>query len=287
MMIDVHRANHRPGTLNYLRDRLRISLSRMLGDGIGDCPVGGLRFAFVVGCGHSGTSLIASRLGLHHACHLIDGETLAFSPSRTRWSCKRSIRTWMNEARASGRSIVVEKTPKHIHSLARIRHFLPGAQFVAVSRNPLDTVASLKKRFGSLELAIERWNMDNAVLACAMRDRDVLHVCYDELTRSPEAGFRRVTDFLGTNWDPDVLASGKTGYTDAKRMFAERLQQVAQPVVHRVDRWREILSGDEAESVMHKTRPTAALLGYSTSWNGCRVPPDTQGNMTTSDIQPR
>ncbi len=265
-MIDVHRANHRPGTLNYLRDRLRIGVSRMLGDGAsGGNLGGGLKFAFVVGCGHSGTSLIASRLGLHRACHLIDGETLAFSPSRTRWGCRRSILRWVAETRESGRSIVIEKTPKHIHSLTRIRHFLPDAQFIAVSRNPLDTIASLKKRFGCLNLAIERWNMDNEALALAVREDAVLHVCFDELTRNPEAGFRRVTDFLGIDWDPDVLASGKTGYTDAKRMFAERLQQVAQPVTHRVDRWREILSIDEAESVLARTSHAAALLGY-----GCR-----------------
>lgn len=262
MMIDVYRANHRPGMLNYLRDRVRIGVSRILGDGIGDCSDGAVQFAFVVGCGHSGTSLIASRLGLHPACHLVDGETLAFSPSRTRWSCRSSIRAWETAARKAGRSIVVEKTPKHIHSLGRIRHFLPDAQVLAVSRHPLDTVASLKKRFNSLELAIERWNMDNEALAAAVRDRNVLHVCYDELTRSPETGFRRITDFLGIDWNPDVLASGKTGYTDAKRMFAERLHQVAQPVVHRVDRWREILSDEEADSVLAQTASTAALLGY-------------------------
>ncbi len=261
-MIDVHRANHRPGTLNYLRDRLRIGVSRLLSDGASGNFGGGLTFAFVVGCGHSGTSLIASRLGLHPACHLIDGETLAFSPSRTRWSCRRSILRWVAETREAGRSIVIEKTPKHIHSLARIRHFLPDARFIAVSRNPLDTIASLKKRFGRLSLATERWNMDNAALAMAIQQGLVLHIRYDELTRSPEAEFRRVTDFLGLDWDPEVLASGKTAYTDAKRMFPERLQQVAQPVVHRIDRWRSILSTDEAELVLAETAQTAALLGY-------------------------
>ena len=32
-------------------------------------------------------------------------------------------------------------------------------------RNPLDSVASMKQRFGSLELAVERWNLDNAAVA--------------------------------------------------------------------------------------------------------------------------
>ena len=262
-MIDIHRANHRPSLFNYLRDRVRVGIAAAIGDGPGSIEAGDdVGFAFVVGCGHSGTSLTASRLGLHAACHLVDGETLAFSPSRTVWSCRRSVREWVHEARTAGRSMIVEKTPKHVHSLARIRRLLPAARVIAVVRNPLDNVASLKERYGSLTIAIERWDMDNSAVADAVSRGEALLLRYEDLTASPEAAFRMVFSYLGLPWDPDVLTSGKSAYTDAKRMFRARLDQVAQPIVQRTDRWRQVLDDREAAEVTARTADTASRIGY-------------------------
>ena len=59
-------------------------------------------FAFVLGCGHSGTTLVASRLGNHPAVALIPEETNIFEPRRPLGRARRFLVAALAAARARG-----------------------------------------------------------------------------------------------------------------------------------------------------------------------------------------
>lgn len=262
-MIDIHRPNHHVSAFVAIRDRIRAALAMASSLGVGRIDDDrGVRFAFIVGCGHSGTSLLASRLGLHGEAWLVDGESYALVPIRSARRCRREAGAWSSAARADGRTLVLEKTPKHVHSVARIRRMLPDARFIATARHPLENIASMKKRYGSLEYAIDRWNLDAGASADLIESGIAILVRYEELTREPEATLRRAAAHLGLAWDPAILAEGRTAYREASNLMAERLEQVTRPISDRGSRWREQLTEAEAAEAVRRTRAVAARLGY-------------------------
>lgn len=261
---DIHRPDHRVSAYNALRDRARAVITAGADIGMRDIARGtGVRFACIVGCGHSGTSLLASRLGLHPKAFLVDSESYAFVPTVSPFRCRREVRSWAAAALAEGRSLVLEKTPKHVHSLARIARLIHGVQFIAMVRNPLDNVASMKLRFGSLDLAIERWILDNDAVSRAVADRSALLVRYEDMTLAPEREFIRVTEYLGLEWDPTILEEGRTGYSAARNLLKTRVEQVSRAISPRHERWREVLDERQAAQVTARTARTASQIGYA------------------------
>ena len=63
----------------------------------------------------------------------------------------------------------------------------------------------------------------------------ILDISYEDLVRAPEAAARRVLDFCGLAWDPDVLAMGPRTSSVATASAA----QVREPIhVRYVGQWR-------------------------------------------------
>jgi len=219
---------------------------------------------FVVGCGNSGTTLVAARLGNHPAIHVLPTETTVLRPRRRLGRARERLTGWMAAARAAGASVLVEKTPKHIHDIARIRRLLPEARVIVVQRNPFDTCLSLAKRHGGLERAIVRWRLDNAPALGLPEDARITRLRFEALTTAPEAEFRRILAFLGLPWDAAVLAAGATAYGRVEhRMPTMRLraQQVAAPIRPNSGKWRREFAPAEIARIRAATGPLFAALG--------------------------
>jgi hypothetical protein len=234
---------------------------------------------FVVGCGNSGTTLVASRLGLHPDAFVIPTETNIFEPRRSLARARARLVAAMDAARASGATVLVEKTPKHVHSLDRIRRLLPAARAIAVVRNPFDACLSIRKRFaakrwGGLDYAIERWLIDNRAVLALRDDPLTTEVRYETLTTSPEAEFGRLLGFLGLSWDPGVLAAGASAYgTVTQRTSTMRLRadQVSQPIRPNTGQWRSALSQEEIARIRDRTGALWQALGGEPGSDGYRV----------------
>lgn len=107
---------------------------------------------FVVGCSHSGTSLLLRCLAQHPDLHGIDHETWAFANPTTTRSAKAF------DARHSGHGRWVEKTPDHVFHLGRIWRYFPGATVVVIERDGRDVAASLAERPQyTVALAASKW----------------------------------------------------------------------------------------------------------------------------------
>ena len=229
---------------------------------------------FVVGCGHSGTTLVASKLGQHPEVKTIARETQAFYPNTSLLFAKGMVSEWTFDAVAAGKTLVVEKTPKHVHCIQRIRQLVPGARFILLSRTPLDAVASLFLRFNVFDVALERWIMDNRAMLRWLDCKDALHVRFEDIVLHPEKGFKRITHFLGLPWSSAVLASGDSVYDNplAVDTMDQRRTQVKKDIYVPVSKWRQVLSETQIREIKNQSAGVAEQLGYGA--------PDTWGTDT-------
>ena len=229
-------------------------------------------FAFVVGCGHSGNTLIAARLGNMKEVFVIPRETKIFSPQNSLRDAQRIISGWDEAATERGMNWVIEKTPKHVHCWRRIRTILPFAKFIVATRNPLDTCASLKNRFGNLDLAIERYVMDNEAALELLEAGGVFHVSYENFVLNPELVGKQILEFLGLPWSNALITGGTSAYDNRgvptnlqKPHSQKRRSQVKGPIVPRIDTWKNLISEAEAASVRRATSAVADRLGITSS----------------------
>ena len=231
-----------------------------------------LTTAFVVGCGNSGTTLVAARLGNHPRAFVIPQETGLFRPTRGLWRARRRLLGWMDEARAEGAQVLIEKTPKHVHAAERIRSLLPEARLIVVVRNPFDTCLSLKKRFRDLDFAIARWVLDNTAALALVEDPRATFLRYERLTAAPEPEFRRLLGCLGLDWDAGVLAEGATVF-DAPQRFRHlerRAAQVRAPIHANTGQWREALTPAEIAQIRARTGTLWSAMGGDPETGGWR-----------------
>lgn len=218
---------------------------------------------FIVGCGHTGTTLLSAKLGNHSQVHVVETETSAFIPERGLVAAHREATSWLRAAEERGRMVLVEKTPKHVHCIERIRSVFPQAQFVVLTRNPLDTVASLHKRHSKLQRSAERWVIDSAPTSDLVAN-GALWVKYEDLTAQPELEFSRVCAFLGLEFEPAMLEAGDTVYehTSAHENMQLRRQQVREAIKPRRGTWRNVLPLEQAREVAAITQEVAQALQY-------------------------
>lgn len=265
MWVDRYAVEHRRPWHEWARVRTR-RLIRGLPDALVTPFETNLDTAFVVGCGHSGTTLLAAKLGRLAGCFLPGWETGAFLPDRGLYWSKAAFGTILRTAEAAGGRVVLEKTPKHVHCAARIRRLLPRAKFLVVVRNPVDTCGSLLQRFGDLQAVIERWNMDNAAALSLLDGPASLLVRYEDLTARAEGTFAQAAAFIGLDWDPAALGPGTTAFsTDSPdRNMALRAAQVARGVHAAAEGWRDRLSAAQSGQIENDTAAIARRLGYGT-----------------------
>ncbi len=218
----------------------------------------------ICGCGHSGTTLLAAKLGQHSRVLLIERETGTFEGTVSAHCARRILTEWDYFARKLGKAAVVEKTPKHVQFIGKIRRILPESKLVFVCRNPLDNIASLYLRFKDLDACIGRWNADNrAVLA--NRERPGTHlVRYEDLVSAPREQISGLLGKLGFEWEPEILDPGRSTYATAgtKGTMAVRARQVQREITRNTGGWRKVFSQAEAETVIGRTRAVAGALGY-------------------------
>lgn len=224
-----------------------------------------LPITFVAGCGHSGTTIVAARMGCHPDVFLLGRETgLVRKHYRIAYATVLA-QEWALFALHLGRSHVLEKTPRHIYTVPVLKKLIPHARFILIVRNPLDTVASLFKRYGSLDSSINRWLLDNKQVLQHSRLPNTRVVYYEELTENPESILRNITQFMGLEWSDQILTSSSTAYQrfDSGELMALRSQQVSQPIHSNRGNWRSVLTPQQADQVLKRTRKLAKSLGYS------------------------
>lgn len=115
---------------------------------------------------------------------------------------------FLTYARKCGKKRWGEKTPFHTQYVELINEIFPDAQFIHIVRDPRAVVASRKRWGVKLEDVAQEWLTDNLKVSKfgerAGKER-YFRFFYKDLVLAPEATIRSVLDFLGEDWDPNVM----------------------------------------------------------------------------------
>ena len=194
---------------------------------------------FIVGMPRSGTTLLEQILARHP--HVQDAGELRDMLCQLRWVCDRVGGPHLDEAlcvaaeqadmgllgrrylektawRANGRAFFTDKMPANFLLVDHIARALPQARILHMVRDPMEVCFSNLK-----ELFVDAYphTYDQREMAAhfiryrglmrhwhSRHPGRILDISYEDLVRAPEAAARRVLDFCGLAWDPDVLAMG-------------------------------------------------------------------------------
>lgn len=200
--------------------------------------------------------MIATILASHPDVYLPLQETNIFF----KWTPLAVFRYWKLKRAAfeAGKTFLLEKTPRHIRRVDRIRRLVPGARFVMPVRDGRDVVASLAKRLGDPAEALDRWIDDNALVLAEQEAPDVLIYRYEDLVEDPARIVKRICGFLDLSFSPDLLDYHKNPQqwfkpTDASVETPHavlRNQQVNQPIYDGSGRWRSELGNAELQDLV-------------------------------------
>lgn len=158
----------------------------------------------VCGCGHSGTSILTRLIGAHSQIYALPGETGI--AKKERYSIYRSnVEHFEQEMQCKNASNWVEKTPKHVRNLRFILNCAPATKVVLIVRNPKDTVASLKRRYGSLEKSIRRWKFDNSKVLYWSKQPQCIAIKYEDLIINTQQTMTQTMEFLGQSFELEQL----------------------------------------------------------------------------------
>ena len=199
-------------------------------------------------------------------------ETRIFFRRLSTW---RYLRLVLGAAR-SGKRVLLEKTPRHIHKLDLIRTIVPGARFVIPVRDGRDVVASIYQRFGKIERGITRWIEENSIVLAERGKPDVLVYRHEDLVTDPAATVQRICTFLDLDYRNDLLdfhrherlwfreKNLRRGSGRGRRdHHALRNWQVNQPIFDNRGRWKTVLRHqDIAEITEGVGRPLMIAFGY-------------------------
>ena len=172
-----------------------------------------------------------------------------------------------------GKTRWADKNPENLLYLSQWKEVLGDFSFVFVVRDPLDALASLceigfEKTVpisfrGKVDLikGFLRKGIDYS--KCYSESSFILH--YERLVRDPDEELRRLFNFLGERYEPDVK----------ERFFSsDRVSGVEDPKVKKSDkiytssvgRWREVLNVEQAAVAINELAPVSARLGYDFSY---------------------
>jgi len=193
---------------------------------------------------------------------------------------------WTGLALAYGRKlgqpaadVWIDHTPTNFRRVRGLLRLFPAARFIHLVRDGRAVAASL--------LPLD-WGPNNALHAaefwmarCALglaaeldlgTDR-VLRVRYEDILQEPESSLRRITSFIGLDYEPEMASANASKPT---RYHERQHHLVGQaPVPSRAAGWQQVLSRREVEMVEAEAGDFLETLGYQPRY-GVRAMPATR-----------
>lgn len=181
---------------------------------------------------------------------------------------------WSFAAISHGKSRWVEKTPAHIHHLARIFQRYPEAKVLLLIRDGRNVAVSLNKRWGDFERSVQRWVDDNRAGEPYWDHPQVMKLSYEQLVADYEQQIRAICDFIGEPFDDGLLkfskGSGNDGEEDQTHQAGDGAQprelrdkQIGRGLYNAEERWVSQMSADEKNIFKQMAGEILIEYGYA------------------------
>lgn len=229
---------------------------------------------FIVGCGHSGTSVLLNILDMHPYIHAVPFESRVFLKSR--WKIRSAKLFWDKNTIAAGKHRWAEKTPAHVHAINRILAIYPDAKILLIIRDGRDVAVSLRKRTGDFASGVARWVEDNRVGEAFWNHPQVFRLTYEELVGDFDAVIPKVCEFLGEPYDASMrnfhqrrldLFHSNTSTTPPSEAGEHHNQhrnwQINQQLFDGSGKWQEGMSAEEKALFKQKAGQMLIDYGYA------------------------
>lgn len=131
-----------------------------------------------------------------------------------------------------------EKTPNNVFYVKEILEDFPGAQFLCVTRDARDMAAdAIRSSFGPTNAyaAAQEWKFGQQTIQKLRKDLPAatwLDVYYEKLAREPEVTLKRICEFIGESYSPDMLNFHETSIAQNRRQHRDHAA-LGEPVSNR------------------------------------------------------
>ena len=116
-------------------------------------------YIFIIGCGHSGTTLLNKIIGNHMNVLGFNYETKLFLSDDQ--NTIKKLDEYEQKRKYREKKYIVEKTPVHVYCIDKMYKYIKNPKIIVMVRDGRDAICSLKKRYGSFKKAKNRWINDN------------------------------------------------------------------------------------------------------------------------------
>lgn len=170
----------------------------------------------------------------------------------------------------SGKRTLVEKTPHHTFMWSRIARCWPDARFLFLLRDPAAICASWwrARPKQSREELFARVAKYTGAVQQARRTLPGHTLHYEDLVTDPEGEIRRVCQFLGVPFEPEMLEYGQHGHGPIKAGLGDWTERIRSG---RIQPPRQPTPDSELE-LSDELRQTARAWGYPRT-GGTAIPP--------------
>lgn len=223
--------------------------NRLAGTRISAPPV------FIVGCGHSGTTMLRHVLGMHSRLYAVPYESRIFFHSG--FKIRLAAWAWSLTAISLGKTRWIEKTPSHIHRMGQILQSYPDARILLLIRDGRNVAISLRKRWGDFERSARRWVEDNRAGEPYWNHPSVMVLKYEDLVSNFEHELKGVCAFIGEPFEDAFLRFSQTAENQGGSRQADeqaldgaqpkelRDRQISRGLYGAEERWRQQMTDEE------------------------------------------
>ncbi|GHE34988.1 sulfotransferase [Streptomyces vinaceus] len=154
-----------------------------------------------------------------------------------------------HQLKASGKSVLVEKTPGNVAMWKRLAECWPHARYIFLLRHPVHVLESLSEIFrdqlADISLSqtpeeVEAKVRSSAVaqispmleaVAEARAHLDGITVRYEDLTTSPDVVTKTICDYLGVPWEAEMLNYGSHDHGSFRMFLGDWRERISSGVI--------------------------------------------------------
>jgi hypothetical protein len=228
---------------------------------------------YIIGCGHSGTSLLLSILDAHSRLYSVPGESyLAFKDREVQHAL---LDEFERSTITAGKQRWVEKTPTHVRKIDELLRLTPDAHFLVMLRDGRDVACSIRDRTGDFEQGVERWVSDNREAEKYLSDPQFHRVKYEDIVREFGNTIGNVLNYCG-----EKLEKGIYKYHEKdKYFFSDKIEkpnsiqnndehnqyrnwQINKPIFDGTGRYKKEMNSHEKKIFKEKAGKELLKYGY-------------------------